>query len=351
MKISIKIASTFRINDARTSFVGALVQFCNLQNLEEIKVKNVNAMVILLEVALSEGNYLEGSWKDILLVVSQMERLQLISKGIDRDTVPDVAQARVANPRVSYESSRSNNTSFFDVWGKKATPTELAQEKHHNQTLSPEISKFISSSELVVLMDNIFTKSSELSGNAIVDFIKALTAVSLEEIESSENASTPRMFSLQKMVDVCYYNMDRIKLEWTPLWAVMGKAFNKIATNSNLAVVFFAIDSLRQLSMRFLDIEELSGFEFQHDFLKPFEYTVQNSGNTEVQEMIIECFRNFILTKSESIKSGWKPILESLQYTARSSTESIVLKTQLLVSNDIVTNHFENVFSQEDAFF
>ncbi|CAI4058360.1 hypothetical protein SKDZ_04G3830 [Saccharomyces kudriavzevii ZP591] len=350
LKISIKIASTFRINDARTSFVGALVQFCNLQNLEEIKVKNVNAMVILLEVALSEGNYLEESWKDILLVVSQMERLQLISKGIDRDTVPDVAQARVANPRVSYESSRSNNTSFFDVWGKKATPTELAQEKHHNQTLSPEISKFISSSELVVLMDNIFTKSSELSGNAIVEFIKALTAVSLEEIESSENASTPRMFSLQKMVDVCYYNMDRIKLEWTPLWAVMGKAFNKIATNSNLAVVFFAIDSLRQLSMRFLDIEELSGFEFQHDFLKPFEYTVQNSGNTEVQEMIIECFRNFILTKSERIKSGWKPILESLQYTARSGTESIVLKTQLLVSNDIVTNHFENVFSQEDAF-
>ena len=56
------------------------------------------------------------------------------------------------------------------------------------------------------------------------------------------------------------------------------------------------------------------------------------------------------MTKSESIKSGWKPILESLQYTARSSTESIVLKTQLLVSNDIVTNHFENVFSQEDAF-
>ena len=123
-----------------------------------------------------------------------------------------------------------------------------------------------------------------------------------------------------------------------------------IRDSSNLAVVFFAIDSLRQLSMRFLDIEELSGFEFQHDFLKPFEYTVQNSGNTEVQEMIIECFRNFILTKSERIKSGWKPILESLQYTARSGTESIVLKTQLLVSNDIVTNHFEDVFSQEDAF-
>ncbi|KAI8388960.1 uncharacterized protein GWK60_E00627 [Nakaseomyces glabratus] len=351
IKTSIKIASIFGIDDARTSFIGALVQFCNLQNLEEIKIKNVNAMIVLLEVALSDGNFFKKSWKDVLLVVSQIERLQLISKGIDRNTVPDVAQARVANPRPSYESTRSANTSYiFDIWSKKATPMELAQEKHHNQQLSPEISKFISSSQLVVLMDNIFTKSAELSGNAIIDFIKALTEVSLEEIESSQYASTPRMFSLQKMVDVCYYNMDRIKLEWSPVWAVMGNAFNRIATNPNLAVVFFAVDSLRQLSMRFLDIEELSGFEFQHDFLKPFEYTIQNSGNVEVQEMIIACFRNFILTKSSKIKSGWKTILESLQYTAQSGNESLVVKTQSLISDDIVDAHFESIFVQEDSF-
>lgn len=350
LKISIRISATFGIEYARKSFIGALVQFCNLQNLDEIKIKNVNAIIVLLEVALTEGNYFKESWKDVLLVVSQVERLQLISKGIDRESVPDVAQARVANHRVSFESTRSNQTSFFDKWTKKATPSELAQEKHHNQNLSPEISKFISSSELVVLMDNVFTQSSRLTGNAIIDFIKALTDVSLEEIESSQDASTPRMFSLQKMIDVCYYNMDRIKVEWTPIWAVMGAAFNKIATNPNLAVVFFAIDSLRQLSMRFLDIEELSGFEFQHDFLKPFEYIVQNSGSTEVQGMIVECFRNFILTKSSKIKSGWKPILESLQYTAQSPTETIVFKTYTLASNDIVGEHFESVFAQEGSF-
>lgn len=350
LKISIKISATFGIEYAEKSFIGALVQFCNLQNLEEIKVKNVNAVIVLLEVALSEGNFIRDSWRDILYVISQVERLQLISKGIDRDSVPDVSQARLANHRVSFESSRSASTSFFDKWTKRSSLTEIAQEKYYNQTLPPEITKFISSSELVVLMDNIFTQSSKLSGNAIIDFIKALTDVSLDEIESSQDATTPRMFSLQKMIDVCYYNMDRIKVEWTPIWAVMGTAFNKIATNSNLAVVFFAIDSLRQLSMRFLDIEELSGFEFQHDFLKPFEYIVQNSGSSEVQEMILECFRNFILTKSSKIKSGWKPMLESLQYTAQSNVESIVYKTYSLASNDIVASHFESVFSQEGAF-
>ncbi|CAL9731353.1 protein transport protein Sec7p [Monosporozyma unispora] len=351
LKISIKISSIFSIDDARQSFIGALVQFCNLQNIEEIKIKNVNAMIDLLEVAISEGNYIKESWKDILLVVSQIERLQLISKGIDRNTVPDVAQARITNPRPSMDSQKAvAQPYFFDIWSKRATPMELAVEKHHNQKLIPDMAKYISSSELVVLMDNVFTKSGDLSASAIVDFIRALTQVSLEEIESSQHTSTPRMFSLQKMIDVCYYNMDRIRLEWTPIWAVMGSAFNKIATNPNLAVVFFAVDSLRQLSVRFLDIEELNGFEFQHDFLKPFEYTVQNTGNVEVQEMIIECFRSFILLKSEKIKSGWKPILESLQYTAQSNNETIVTKTQRLVSEDIIKTHFESVFIQEDSF-
>ncbi|CAH00924.1 Arf family guanine nucleotide exchange factor SEC7 [Kluyveromyces lactis] len=351
IKTSIKIAATFGIDYARASFVGALIQFANLQNLEEIKIKNVYAIITLLEIAVSEGNYMKDSWKDILVIVSQVERLQLISKGVDRETVPDVTQARLANHRSSFESTRSSSTqNFFDRWTRKATPGEIAQEKHYNQTLSPNISKFITSSELVVLIDKIFTNSSALSGSAIVDFIKALTEVSFEEIESSQNATTPRMFSLQKMVDVCYYNMDRIRLEWTPIWNVMGEAFNRIATESNLAVVFFAIDSLRQLSMRFLDIEELTGFEFQLDFLKPFEHTVENTRDIDVQEMCIECFHNFILTKSGKIKSGWKPILKSLQYTAQSPNERIVTRTYELVSYDIVKDHFYDVFALDDSF-
>lgn len=349
LRISIKISTIFGIDDARKSFIGAVVQFASLQNVEEVKIKNVNAILVLLEEALAEGTFFKDSWKDVLFVVSQVERLQLISKGIDRNAVPDVAQARVANHRNSIDSTKTVSTSYFDIWSKKMSPTELAQEKHNNQKLSPEISTFISSSELVVLMDNIFTKSADLSANAIVDFITGMTQVALEEIESSQSASTPRMFSLQKMVDVCYYNMNRIKVEWTPIWAVMGEAFNKIATISNLAVVFFAIDSLRQLSMRFLDIEELSGFEFKCDFLQPFRYIIQNTINNDVQEMILECFRNFILTKANKIQSGWKPILESLQFAARSRSEAIVTKTFRLTS-EIVAKYLRNVFAQEDAF-
>ncbi|SSD59686.1 related to Protein transport protein SEC7 [Saccharomycodes ludwigii] len=350
LKISIMISATFGIEIARTSFIGALIQFANLQNIQEMKVKNVHAIITLLEVSLVSGNFLRGSWKDILFVVSQVERLQLLSKGIDRTTIPDVNQSRLANHRSSFDSTRSSNMSFFERWTKKSSPTEIAQEKYHNQSLPLEMSRYISSSALVVLVDRVFSESSNLSGNAIIDFITALTQVSFEEIESSQDSAQPRMFSLQKMIDVCYYNMDRIRVEWTPLWAVMGAAFIKIATNPNLAVVFFAIDSLRQLSNRFLDVEELSGFEFQCDFLRPFRYIVQSTTNSEVQEMCLECFRSFILSKSDNLKSGWKPILEALQFTAMSPAYPIVSKTRSIISYDIGTEHFANIFKHEDSF-
>jgi len=48
----------------------------------------------------------------------------------------------------------------------------------------------------VIAIDKIFTATGNLSGQAIVHFVRALCAVSLEEIELLPK---PRMFSLQKV--------------------------------------------------------------------------------------------------------------------------------------------------------
>ena len=36
------------------------------------------------------------------------------------------------------------------------------------------------------------------------------------------------MFSLQKIVEISYYNMGRIRLEWSRIWAVLGEHFNEV---------------------------------------------------------------------------------------------------------------------------
>lgn len=59
-----------------------------------------------------------------------------------------------------------------------------------------------------------------------MDFVRWLCAVSMDELASVHQA---RMFSLQKIVEISYYNMNRIRLQWSRIWQVIGDHFNKVS--------------------------------------------------------------------------------------------------------------------------
>lgn len=67
------------------------------------------------------------------------------------------------------------------------------------------------------------------SQTAIVDFVQALSDVSWEEIQASGLAEQPRVFCLQKLVEISYYNMSRIRLEWSQIWLILGEHFNQVS--------------------------------------------------------------------------------------------------------------------------
>jgi brefeldin A-inhibited guanine nucleotide-exchange protein len=141
---------------------------------------------------------------------------------------------------------------------------------------------------LVVACDRVFANSVQLSGDAILDFVKGLCAVSLEEL-SAAGGRAPRMYSLQKIVEISYYNMDRIRLEWSRIWAILGEHFNKVGVHADATIAIFAIDSLRQLAVKFLARGELAHFHFQKDFLRPFEYIMNHSKRPDVRDMVVTC--------------------------------------------------------------
>lgn len=345
IKNSIKISCMFDLDYARKSFLGALVQFEHLHSYEEMKEKNVDAIYVMLDLAVSEGNYMKSAWMQVLTSVSQLERLQLIAQGIDQSAIPDVSTAKMVN-RSSTDSTHSAAASFFSQFTSHPSASQTASNKFHNQRLTPQISQLLTKTELEVAVDRVFTNSSKLSGEAIADFVKALSEVSEEEIDSSGQSSNPRMFSLQKIVDICYYNMGRIRLEWSQLWSVIGEIFNRVGCSNNQAVVFFALDSLRQLSMRFFEIDELSHFKFQKEFLKPFEHIVRHNESLEVKDMVLECINNMILARSTKIKSGWKTIFGTLSVTAKENKESLVQKS-FKMANWINKDYIDTVRQQE----
>ncbi|KIM46215.1 hypothetical protein M413DRAFT_441285 [Hebeloma cylindrosporum] len=284
-KNAIRIVCFFDLELQRNAFVTTLAKFTFLNNLGEMKTKNMEAIKALLDVAVTEGNNLKGSWHEVLTCVSQLEHMQLISNGVD---VVD-----------SGKKGRS----------RKVPTEELANESR--------------STHITVAADMVFSLSHFLSGTAIVDFVQALCDVSWEEIQSSGLSQHPRLFSLQKLVDISYYNMTRIRLEWSNLWDILGEHFNLVCCHNNPHVASFALDSLRQLAMRFLEKEELPHFKFQKDFLKPFEYTMIHNQNPEIRDLVLQCLQQMTQARAQNMRSGWRTMFGVFSTASKVLTERV----------------------------
>ncbi|PWN38087.1 Sec7-domain-containing protein, partial [Meira miltonrushii] len=293
-KDAIRIVCLFGMELERNAFVTTLAKFTFLNNLGEMKGKNVEAIKALLGIALTEGNYLKGSWHEVLTCVSQLERFQLISGGVDERSLPELGRRASA----ARKSSNPRATTL---------PTE-------------EVVQAGASSEVTVAADRVFSSTPLLSGTAIVDFVQALSDVSWEEIQSSGMSSdNPRLFSLQKLVEISYYNMNRIRMEWSNIWLILGNHFNAVCTHSNGRVSSFGLDSLRQLSNRFLEKEELPHFKFQKDFLKPFEYTMRNNRSSEAKELVLQCLQQMMASRIHNMRSGWRTMFGTLGAASKAS--------------------------------
>jgi len=85
-KNAIHIVCFFDLELQRNAFVTTLGKFTFLNNLGEMKSKNMEAIKTLLDVAVTEGNNLKSSWHEVLTCVSQLEHMQLISGGVDIDS-------------------------------------------------------------------------------------------------------------------------------------------------------------------------------------------------------------------------------------------------------------------------
>ena len=165
-------------------------------------------------------------------------------------------------------------------------------------------------------LNRLFVNSGRLDSEAIVHFVKTLGAVAQEELRP---VACPRVFSLTKIVECAHFNMGRIRcgasalpahqvclggaqtpapsslclalhsctrtvlalrvrmllthppfpptlprrLVWSRIWAVLADFFIEVGCHANLAVAMYAVDSLRQLAMKFLERDELANFSFQ----------------------------------------------------------------------------------------
>ncbi|XP_028290046.1 brefeldin A-inhibited guanine nucleotide-exchange protein 1 isoform X3 [Gouania willdenowi] len=333
IRCAIRIACIFCIQLERDAYVQALARFTLLtasSGISEMKQKNIDTIKTLITVAHTDGNYLGNSWHEIMKCISQLELAQLIGTGVKARYISGTVRGKEG---FIASTKEQNSDEYLGLAGGTVDRKQIA-------SIQESIGE-TSSQSVVVAVDRIFTGSTRLDGNAIVDFVRWLCAVSMDELASPTH---PRMFSLQKIVEISYYNMGRIRLQWSRIWEVIGDHFNKVGCNTNEDVAIFAVDSLRQLSMKFLEKGELANFRFQKDFLRPFEHIMKKNRSPTIRDMVVRCIAQMVNSQAANIRSGWKNIFSVFHLAASDQDESIV-ELAFQTTGHIVTNVFEKHFA------
>ena len=97
-----------------------------------------------------------------------------------------------------------------------------------------------------------------------------------------------------------FWLSERINFDFLP-YRLLQPHFNTVACHPNLNVATFAVDSLRQLSMKFLEREELNRYSTQNEFLRSFEWIMKYNSDIGIRELILSSIGQ--VTKSTFYKT------------------------------------------------
>ncbi|XP_057531802.1 brefeldin A-inhibited guanine nucleotide-exchange protein 2 [Amaranthus tricolor] len=358
-RYAIHVTSVMSMKTHRDAFVTSLAKFTSLHSPADIKQKNIYAIKAIVTIADEDGNYLQEAWEHILTCVSRFEHLHLLGEGAPPDA------AFFAAPQSDQEKSKQIKSNILPLLKKKNAGkilyaaaavrrgsydsasiggnTSVTSEQMNSLVSNLNMLEQVGSSE----MNRIFTRSQKLNSEGIIDFVKALCKVSMDELQS---ASDPRVFSLTKIVEIAHYNMNRIRLVWSSIWNVLSDFFVTIGCSENLSIAIFAMDSLRQLSMKFLEREELANYNFQNEFMKPFVIVMRRSSAVEIRELIIRCVSQMVLSRVNNVKSGWKSMFMVFTTAAYDDHKNIVLLA-FEIMEKIVRDYFPYITETETTTF
>ncbi|XP_028776812.1 brefeldin A-inhibited guanine nucleotide-exchange protein 2 [Neltuma alba] len=359
-RYAIHVTSVMTMKTHRDAFVTSLAKFTSLHSPADIKQKNIDAIKAIVTIADEDGNYLQEAWEHILTCVSRFEHLHLLGEGAPPDatffafpqndsekpkqgkstTLPVLKKKGPG--RMQYAAATVMRGSY-DSAGIGSNTSGVTSEQMNNLVSNLNMLEQVGSSE----MNRIFTRSQKLNSEAIIDFVKALCKVSMEELKSP---SDPRVFSLTKIVEIAHYNMNRIRLVWSSIWHVLSDFFVNIGCSGNLSIAIFAMDSLRQLSMKFLEREELANYNFQNEFMKPFVIVMRKSSAVEIRELIIRCVSQMVLSRVNNVKSGWKSMFMVFTTAAYDDHKNIVLLAFEIIEK-IIRDYFPYITETETTTF
>ena len=306
----------------RNAFVSSLINFTGIYKVTDndsllkktLTEKNIKCTQAIIHLAINEGNYLADSWVNVLKVVSMINYYHTLGSG-----------------------AKGYAQLFSEDQITRSSDPEIEAIKASN---SASIVTAIEESDI----DKIFENSKQLNQVAIVDLIRSMCIVSIEELNKVEG---PRIFLLQKLVEVTDLNMNRARIEFSSMWREMKDHISTVGCHNNEQVALYAIDSLRQLAKKFLEKEELNNYHFQKNFLEPFNIIVLNNMHVRMNiiDFIMSCMCLFARQMTKNLRSGWEIIIEIFKFGGENESHS--LSDEAIKTLDVILQKENFIYVEE----
>mmetsp|Transcript_3373 Transcript_3373/g.6295 ORF Transcript_3373/g.6295 Transcript_3373/m.6295 type:complete len:2294 (-) Transcript_3373:61-6942(-) len=403
-QLAICIAGLCGNHTARDAYVRALYNFTLLGSSHLLADRHIQCVQSLLRLGRDDSELLGVTWEHIFRALTEIYRLHQVWEGMARNERKEIKARERAARRVEKEalasasqlddSGRSVDTPEFDD-DVSDTSSEMSdwndvhylEDEMDKRMIDEANAMFIHDTVPLDLVDSIFQRSTALSRRSLKDFVYQLCRVSRMEISgygghvgsdandidltndhymkhhtlvSSNNqhgalfggagigSTQPAIYSLEKLVEVTHFNMEsRPRLIFADIWGTISMHLTSTALHEEAAVAMYAVDSLRQLSLQFLNREELGVFEFQRRFLKSLETIMGRSTHVSVKELLLSSVEQLISIygfgdgsgnsngHQGTLRSGWRSILIVIGTAGLDKNDSIALQGFKLLTGQI----------------
>ena len=321
LSYTIKILGLLNLEQQKKNIISNLCIMTNLLQTKPLKDKDISCIKEILSLANSDFRYCKGAWSLILEIINKLYYyLSLIS--MRKDDKEEYYKLK------KQKAAETNNKKIIAL-----VEETIYKEKEIMTILSKEIN--------LNDFEKIFLKTLNFDSATLLEFVNGICDIARLEFK---NNGLGKIFFLQKIVEISELNLfARPRFNWNSIWKILSEFFVDIGCSTDSENSANAMDSLRQLAMKFLQKKEGENYHFQKDFLMPFLDTWKKCHNFYTQEYIIICINNLLNNYCKNMKSGWEVVLSIFKEVAKMDNEEIIHKQILIVLYDISKNNYNEI--------
>ena len=305
-----KIYGILNLEKAQEAYLTNVLNMINLNEKEELNETMLEIIIKVMNYINENCQYIKTKWNKILEIISVLEYYLL-----------EPEENIILNLRNSQKI--------------KFTEKEIKIFLNKRNNLSLNISDAV--------CESIFCKTELFENATIIDFHQNLCIISKLELDSFY---IPRLFSLNKLVELTHFNLFRLPYYWQKIWRIISNYLGEVIINYTKENIWkHALDSLKQIIIKLLQKEQSLNlnYRFQEEIFVIFEKILTNVRRINIKEESIIDILYFIVAKyGKDIKCGWKNIFDVIK---------IAFEIRNLKINDNIINILKYVYENNNIIF